>query len=42
MEPKKVERVITAFWVDTGASTPALSNVMDDDDTSPLLQNKSS
>lgn len=37
--PKYVEKIITAFGVYKGAPTPALTNVMGDDDTSPLLQN---
>jgi hypothetical protein len=41
-QPKNVERIITAFWVNKGAPTPALANVMGDDDTSPLLKNQSS
>jgi hypothetical protein len=28
-----VDRIITAFGVDKGAPTPALANVMGDDDT---------
>ncbi len=39
-QPKNVDRIITAFGVDKGAPTPALANVMGDDDTSPLLQNQ--
>ena len=39
-QPKNVESIITAFGVDKGAPTPALGNVMGDDDTSPLLQNQ--
>jgi hypothetical protein len=39
-QPKNVERIITAFGVNKGAPTPALANVMGDDDTSPLLKNQ--
>jgi hypothetical protein len=41
-QPKNVDRIITAIGVDKGAPTPtpALANVMGDDDTSPLLQNQ--
>jgi hypothetical protein len=31
-QPKNVDRIITAFGVDKGAPTPALANVMGDDD----------
>jgi len=39
-QPQNVDRIITAFGVDNSAPTPALANVMGDDDTSPLLQNQ--
>jgi hypothetical protein len=39
-QSKNVDRIITAFGVHKGAPTFALSNVMGDDDTSPLLQNQ--
>ncbi len=37
-QPKNVERIISALGMNKGAPTPALANVMGDDDTSPLLQ----
>jgi hypothetical protein len=39
-QPKNVDRNITAFGVDKGAPNSAVSNVMGDYDTSPLLQNQ--
>jgi hypothetical protein len=39
-QPKNLDRIITEFGVDKGAPTPALANVMRDDEPSPLLQNQ--
>jgi len=41
-QPKNVDRIITAFGMDKGAHTPALANVMGDDDTLLYCRIKSS